>query len=63
MCGFLRTNQIQPLNVTGLWWVGNQVDGTHFNQGARKAIERKLLNCILQAVTHMRRFPHGTVGD
>ena len=63
MRGFLRTNQIQPLNVTGPWWAGNQIDGVHFNQEASRAIRRKLLNCILQVVTHMRRFPDGTVSD
>ena len=60
---FLRTHQIQPLNVTGPWWAGNQTNGIHFNQAASEAIQRKLLNCILQVVTHMRRFPDGTVSD
>ena len=60
---FLRTHQIQPLNVTGPWWADNQTNGIHFNQVASEAIKRKLLNCILQVVTHMRRFPDGTVSD
>ena len=63
LCRFLRTHQIQPLNVTGPWWAGNQTNGIHFNQAASEAIQRKLLNCILQVVTHMRRFPDGTVSD
>ena len=60
---FLRTHQIQPLSVTGPWWADNQNDSIHFNQAASEAIQRKLLNCILQVVTHMRRFPDGTVSD
>ena len=60
---FLRTHQIQPLNVTGPWWAGNQTNGVHFNQAASEAIQRKLLNCILHVVTHMRRFPDGSVSD
>ena len=60
---FLRTHQIQPLNVTGPWWADNQTNSIHFNQVAKESIKRKLLNCILQVVTHMRRFPDGTVSD
>ena len=60
---FLKNPSDQPLNVTGPWWADNQTNGIHFNQVASEAIKRKLLNCILQVVTHMRRFPDGTVSD